>query len=61
MREGILVEERSLPSLAFSVVPRKRKLEALDIVRSVNPQAFVTFEDVETPTLAARRASWIRK
>jgi uncharacterized protein YebE (UPF0316 family) len=47
--------------LAFSVVPRKRKQEALDIVRTVNPAAFVTFEDVETPTLAARRASWIRK
>ena len=47
--------------LAFSVVPRKRKQEALDIVRTVNPEAFVTFEDVETPSLAARRASWVRK
>jgi uncharacterized protein YebE (UPF0316 family) len=47
--------------LAFSVVPRKRKREALDIVRTVNPHAFVTFEDVETPSLAARRATWIRK
>lgn len=47
--------------LAFSVVPRKRKQEALAIVRRVNPEAFVTFEEVETPNLAARRASWIRK
>ncbi|MBT8203352.1 MAG: DUF2179 domain-containing protein [Acidimicrobiia bacterium] len=47
--------------LAFSVVPRKRKYEALDIVRAVNPEAFVTFEDVETPSLAARRVSWVRK
>ena len=47
--------------IAFSVVPRRRKQEALEIVHSVNEQAFVTFEDVETPTLAARSASWIRK
>lgn len=47
--------------IAFSVVPRKRKREALEIVRKVNPAAFVTYEEVETPSLAARRASWIRK
>lgn len=47
--------------VAFTVVPRKRKEEALEIVRTVNPAAFVTFEDVETPSLAARRASWLRK
>jgi hypothetical protein len=43
------------------VVPRKRKREALDIVRTINPDAFVTFEEVETPSLAARRTSWVRK
>lgn len=47
--------------IAFSVVPRKRKEQALGIVRSVNPEAFVTFEEVETPSLATRRAAWIRK
>ena len=47
--------------LAFSVVPRKRKQEALSIVRRVNPEAFVTFEDVETPDLYTRRGWWVRK
>ncbi|MDH3607576.1 MAG: DUF5698 domain-containing protein [Acidimicrobiia bacterium] len=47
--------------LAFSVVPRKRKQEALDIIQATNPEAFVTFEEVETPALTARRAFWMRK
>ena len=47
--------------VAFSVVPRKRKKEALDIIHTNNPEAFVTFEDVETPILAARRGPWMRK
>lgn len=47
--------------LAFSVVPRKRKREALAIVSRVNPAAFVTFEDVETLNLALTKGSRVRK
>lgn len=47
--------------LAFSVVPRKRKQQALEIVKAVNPEAFVTFEEVETPSLTVRHSSWMRK
>ena len=47
--------------LTFSVVPRKRKHEALGIVRRVNPAAFATFEDVETLNLALARRSRLRK
>ena len=36
-------------SVSFSVLPRKRIQEALRIVGSINPQAFVTFEST-TPT-----------
>ncbi len=47
--------------LAFSVVPRKRKREALAIVARVNPGAFVTFEDVEMLNLALAKAGRVRK
>ena len=43
--------------LSFSVVPRKRKREALAIVARVDPAAFATFEDVETLNLALIRGS----
>jgi len=47
--------------LAFTVIPRRRAKEVLSIVRSINPDAFVTIEDVTTPKVHARRASRIRK
>ncbi|NIA25247.1 MAG: DUF2179 domain-containing protein [Gammaproteobacteria bacterium] len=47
--------------LAFTVIPRRRATEVLSIVRSINPDAFVTIEDISTPKVHARRASRIRK
>lgn len=47
--------------IAFTVVPRKRKRQALAIVREVNPDAFVTFEDVEMPQLVLARTPRVRK
>lgn len=47
--------------LAFTVIPRRRHAEALDIVRAVNGEAFVTLEDVSTPRLVHRRAALVHK
>lgn len=47
--------------LAFTVVPRKRIAEVLSIVRRVNPDAFVTLEDVATPELALMKSARVRK
>lgn len=44
--------------LAFSIIPRRRRKEALGIVHDVNPQAFVTMQDIETVTPRHRRAAW---
>lgn len=44
--------------LAFSIIPRRRRKEALRIVHGLSPQAFVTMQDVETVTPRARRAAW---
>jgi uncharacterized protein YebE (UPF0316 family) len=44
--------------LAFSIIPRRRRKEALSIVREVNPHAFVTLQDIETVTPRQRRAAW---
>jgi uncharacterized protein YebE (UPF0316 family) len=45
--------------LAFTVVPRRRSREVLDIVHRADPGAFVTVEDVRTATL--RAATAVRK
>ncbi len=42
-------------TIAFTVVPRRRADEVLSIVRHVEPEAFVTVEDVTTPRQATRR------
>jgi len=47
--------------LAFTVIPRRRAREVLSIVYAVNPDAFVTIEDVSTPEVHARRSSRIFK
>jgi uncharacterized protein YebE (UPF0316 family) len=47
--------------LAFTVVPRRRGAEILSIVHTVNPDAFVTLEDVSTPELKLMRSSRVRK
>ncbi len=55
--EGLNGEVR----LAFTVVPRRRVPEVLEIVRRINPEAFVTLEDIFTPEVRARRSSRVRK
>ena len=47
--------------LAFTVIARRRADEALRIVSRVNPEAFLTLEDVTQPELQAHRSSRIRK
>ena len=44
--------------LAFSMIPRRRRREALEIVQTVNPTAFVTMQDIEMVTPRHRRAAW---
>ena len=43
--------------LIFSIIPRRRRKEALAIVHKVNPTAFVTMQDVETVIPRERRAT----
>jgi uncharacterized protein YebE (UPF0316 family) len=47
--------------LAFTVIPRKRADEALRVVSEVNPEAFVTLEDVTLPEVRALKSSRLRK
>lgn len=47
--------------LAFTVVPRRRHTEVLSIVNNINPEAFVTLEDVSTPELRLMKSSRVRK
>lgn len=47
--------------LAFTVIPRRRADEALRIVSRVNPEAFVTLEDVTLPEVRAHKSSRLRK
>jgi uncharacterized protein YebE (UPF0316 family) len=47
--------------LAFTMIPRRRANEALQIISRTNPQAFLTLEDATQPELQAHRASRIRK
>lgn len=43
--------------LAFTITPRRRTREALNIVHELDPAAFVTLQDIETVTPPERRAS----
>ncbi len=43
--------------LAFTIIPRRRTREALNIVHDLDPAAFVTLQDIETVTPPERRAS----
>ena len=44
--------------MAFSIIPRRRRKEALGIVQRQNPHAFVTLQDIETIAPRHRRAAW---
>lgn len=37
--------------VTFTVIPRKRSQEAMRIVKSVNPEAYVTYEQISAPNL----------
>ncbi|MBT8197353.1 MAG: DUF2179 domain-containing protein [Acidimicrobiia bacterium] len=41
--------------IAFSVIPRKAYPEVMERIRALNPDAFVTVEDIDTPRLERRR------
>jgi uncharacterized protein YebE (UPF0316 family) len=43
--------------LAFTIIPRRRTREALNIVHDLDPAAFVTLQDIETVTPPERRAA----
>jgi uncharacterized protein YebE (UPF0316 family) len=43
--------------LAFTIIPRRRTREALNIVHDLDPAAFITLQDIETVTPRERRAS----
>jgi uncharacterized protein YebE (UPF0316 family) len=43
--------------LAFTIIPRRRTREALNIIHELDPAAFVTLQDIETVTPRERRAS----
>jgi uncharacterized protein YebE (UPF0316 family) len=47
--------------LAFTVVPRRRLKEVLRIIETVNPKAFVTFEQIRLAPGAYRAATSVRK
>ncbi len=47
--------------LAFTVVPRRRADEVLAITHRVNPDAFVTLEDVTTPQVRLMKSARVRK
>lgn len=47
--------------LAFSVVPRRKLKEVLAIVEEINPQAFVTFEQVRLAPGGYRSSTSVRK
>ena len=48
--------------LSFMVMPRKKIKQALATVREINPEAFVTVEEVNLPDLERlRRSSTVRK
>jgi uncharacterized protein YebE (UPF0316 family) len=43
--------------LAFTIIPRRRRKEAVGIVHDLNPGAFVTLQDIETVAPRERRAA----
>jgi uncharacterized protein YebE (UPF0316 family) len=47
--------------MTFTVVPRRRVREVMDIVRRVNPAAFISVQDVRTTDTAPRAATAVRK
>ncbi len=48
-------------SVSFTVLPRRRVPEAVKLVHSVNPQAFVTFESTQGMRAQAHPAARVRK
>ena len=47
--------------ISFSVIPRKKVQEVLELVRRVNPAAFVTFEETTPVRVTALPAATLRK
>ena len=47
--------------LNFMVIPRRRVPEVLEIVAVVNPEAFVTVEDLRIAEVERTKRSWVRK
>jgi len=43
--------------LAFTIIPRRRRREALGIIHDLDPTAFVTLQDIETVEPPERRVS----
>lgn len=46
--------------IIFSVIPRRRQNEALRIVRGLNPQAYVTFEQTQRASVAVATTPAVR-
>jgi len=42
--------------LAFTIIPRRRRKDALNIVHALNPKAFVTLQDIERVEPRVRRS-----
>ena len=47
--------------ISFSVIPRKKVQEVLELVQRINPQAFVTFEETTPVRVNALPAASLRK
>ena len=47
--------------LTLTAIPRRRKREVLDIIKELNPHAFVTIDDVSANTVQMMRANRVRK
>ncbi|MDQ3459844.1 MAG: DUF2179 domain-containing protein [Deinococcota bacterium] len=47
--------------VSFSVIPRRRMHEVLEIVRRMNPKAFVTFEEVRSLNVGPPQEALLRK
>lgn len=47
--------------LTLTAIPRRRHREVLDIIKSVNPHAFVTIDDVSANTVQLMKSNRLRK
>jgi uncharacterized protein YebE (UPF0316 family) len=47
--------------LTLTAIPRRRKREVLDVIKELNPHAFVTIDDVSANTVQMMRSNRVRK